>query len=40
MSELLLQMIDKEIPLRMDLAERQKAVLLAGGLLDYTALGN
>ena len=31
---------DKEIPLRMDLAERQKAVLLAGGLLDYTALGN
>ena len=26
---------DKKIPLRMELAERQKEVLLAGGLLDY-----
>lgn len=26
-----------EIPLTMELAERQKAILLAGGLLDYTA---
>ena len=31
---------DKNIPLRMELAERQKEVLLAGGLLDYAALGN
>lgn len=31
---------DKKIPLRMELAERQKEVLLAGGLLDYAALGN
>ena len=31
---------DKEIPLKMELAERQKEVLLAGGLLDYVALGN
>lgn len=30
----------KKIPLRMELAERQKEVLLAGGLLDYAALGN
>ena len=27
----------EEIPLTMELAERQKAILLAGGLLDYTA---
>lgn len=31
---------DKNIPLCMELAERQKEVLLAGGLLDYAALGN
>ena len=31
---------DKNIPLRMELAERQKEVLLAGGLLDYAAMGN
>ena len=31
---------DKNIPLRMELAERQKEVLLAGGLLDYAARGN
>ncbi|MBF1331220.1 MAG: aconitate hydratase [Mogibacterium diversum] len=31
---------DKNIPLRMELAERQKEVLLAGGLLDYATLGN
>ena len=31
---------DKKIPLKMELAERQKEVLLAGGLLDYAALGN
>lgn len=31
---------DKNIPLRMELAERQKEVLIAGGLLDYAALGN
>ena len=31
---------DKNIPLRMELAKRQKEVLLAGGLLDYAALGN
>ena len=31
---------DKNIPLRMELAERQKEVLLAGGLLDYAVLGN
>ena len=31
---------EKNIPLRMELAERQKEVLLAGGLLDYAALGN
>lgn len=31
---------DKKIPLRMELAERQKEVLLAGGLLDYAAMGN
>lgn len=31
---------DKNILLRMELAERQKEVLLAGGLLDYAALGN
>ena len=31
---------DKNIPLRMELAERQKEVLLAGGLLNYAALGN
>ena len=31
---------DKNIPLRMELAERQKEVLLAGGLLDYAALVN
>ena len=31
---------DKNIPLRMELAERQKEVLRAGGLLDYAALGN
>ena len=30
----------KKIPLRMELAERQKEVLLAGGLLDYAAMGN
>lgn len=31
---------DKNIPLRMELAERQKEVLLAGGLLDYAAMEN
>ncbi len=31
---------NKDIQLRMELAERQKEVLLAGGLLDYAALGN
>ena len=31
---------DKKISLKMELAERQKEVLLAGGLLDYAALGN
>lgn len=31
---------DKKIPLRMELAERQKEVLLAGGLLDYAAMEN
>ena len=31
---------DKNIPLRMELAKRQKEVLLAGGLLDYAARGN
>ena len=28
---------EKEIPLRMELAERQKEMLLAGGLLKYAA---
>ena len=31
---------DKKISLKMELAERQKEVLLAGGLLNYAALGN
>ena len=31
---------NKDIQLRMELAERQKEVLLAGGLLDYAAMGN
>ena len=31
---------DKNIPLRMELAKRQKEVLLAGGLLDYAAMEN
>lgn len=31
---------DQNIPLRMELAERQKEVLLAGGLLDYAAMEN
>lgn len=31
---------DKNIPLHMELAERQKEVLLAGGLLDYAAMEN
>ena len=31
---------NKDIQLRMELAERQKEVLLTGGLLDYAALGN
>ena len=31
---------DKNIPLRIELAERQKEVLLAGGLLNYAARGN
>ena len=31
---------DKNLPLRMELAERQKEVLLAGGLLNYAARGN
>lgn len=31
---------DKNIPLRMELAGRQKEVLLAGGLLDYAAMEN
>lgn len=31
---------NKDIQLRMELAERQKEVLLAGGLLDYAAFGN
>ena len=31
---------DKGIPLKMELAERQKEVILAGGLLDYASLGN
>lgn len=31
---------NEDIQLRMELAERQKEVLLAGGLLDYAAMGN
>ena len=34
---IILQSGDKEIPLRIELAERQKEMLLAGGLLKYTA---
>lgn len=37
---IILHVGDKDIPLRMELAERQKEVLLAGGLLDYAAQGN
>ena len=39
-NRIILHAADKKIPLRMELAERQKEVLLAGGLLDYAALGN
>ena len=35
--ELVLKVDGKEIPLVMDLADRQKEILLAGGLLKYTA---
>ena len=37
---IILHVGDKNIPLRMELAERQKEVLLAGGLLDYAAMEN
>ena len=39
-NRIILHVGDKNIPLRMELAERQKEVLLAGGLLDYAAMGN
>ena len=32
----MLQAGDKEIPLDVDLSDRQKDMLMAGGLLDYT----
>lgn len=34
--ELVLRAGDREIPLELDLAQRQKDMLMAGGLLDYT----
>ena len=39
-NRIILHAEDKKIPLRMELAERQKEVLLAGGLLDYAAMEN